>query len=328
LTLIFEDARAFVVREIFETESSYVESLNLLVHKYLRPLKRPELCTLIEPGLLNSIFFQIPEILGHHELLYSALKARIERWDYRTKVGDIILNSFTKQSMIDTYTAFINNWRNARMAIRSACHAKPAFAKYLERCSREHKNKLTLDALLIMPVQRVPRYKLLIKELLKHTSVEHADYPLLLRAEKEIHELATKIDQIQTEVGMAEQMQQQLREIEAIVEGLDDLVAANRSFNRYDLTPNGTKERCFFLFSDLLVITTVKRRHASNARKGYQNFLEQHKFKLLMKVSLEDLNIIESKACLLVRMEEDLRVLGKVYELTMLLKSEHQVYSL
>ena len=29
--------------------------------------------------------------------------------------------------------------------------------------SREHKNKLTLDALLIMPVQRIPRYELLIK---------------------------------------------------------------------------------------------------------------------------------------------------------------------
>lgn len=29
--------------------------------------------------------------------------------------------------------------------------------------SREHKGKLTLDALLIMPVQRIPRYELLIK---------------------------------------------------------------------------------------------------------------------------------------------------------------------
>lgn len=29
--------------------------------------------------------------------------------------------------------------------------------------SREHRNKLTLDALLIMPVQRIPRYELLIK---------------------------------------------------------------------------------------------------------------------------------------------------------------------
>lgn len=34
---------------------------------------------------------------------------------------------------------------------------------------------------------------------------------------------------------MNEQMQQRLREIEAIVDGLDDLVADNRTFHRYDL---------------------------------------------------------------------------------------------
>lgn len=34
---------------------------------------------------------------------------------------------------------------------------------HFQHMSREHKGKLTLDALLIMPVQRIPRYELLIK---------------------------------------------------------------------------------------------------------------------------------------------------------------------
>ncbi|KRX79557.1 Uncharacterized protein T06_16126 [Trichinella sp. T6] len=326
-----------------KTETSYVENLKLLVHKYLRPLKRPELCSLVELGTLNEIFFQVPEMLGHHELFLAALKSRLDFWDCKQKIGDVVLNNFTKQSVIDTYTAFINNWKNARVAIRKACIAKPAFAKYLERCSREHQNKLNLDALLIMPVQRIPRYELLIKELVKHTSVEHPDHALLLRAGKEIHELASKIDQIQQETGFSDQMQQKLREIEAIVEGLDDLVSPERTFYRCDQvyveTPSGKKDRCLFLFSDLLLITTVTSKSGSNLSKSSQqtspglsrNFFEKHKFRLLLKLSLQDLSIVDNKKLLIMKvredianLQEDLRVVGKLAELTLLLKIDHK----
>jgi hypothetical protein len=231
-------------------------------------------------------------------------------------VGTHVCLQFTKQPVIDTYTAFINNWKSAKRAVRTATQCKPAFAKYLDRCSRDHKNKLTLDALLIMPVQRIPRYELLIKELLKHTSVEHADHALLLRAQKEIHELATKIDHMQQEQGANEQMLQRLREIEAIVDGLDDLVAPARIYHRYDLvfvnvgapcmvaharrhmfqTHAGSKERCMFVFSDLLLITSVKRKSNTSSKKltTAHDFLENHKFKLLMKCSLDDVDIARS----------------------------------
>ena len=73
------------------------------------------------------------------------------------------------------------------------------------------------------------------QELLKHTSVEHPDHNLLVRAQKEIHELAMKIDHMEQEQGASEQMLQRLREIEAIVDGLDDLVVDGRTFHRYDV---------------------------------------------------------------------------------------------
>lgn len=59
----------------------------------MRPLKQPIECTLIEPGLVDDIFFKIPEILGHHELFYAALHSRMDNWDSRQKIGDIILNN-------------------------------------------------------------------------------------------------------------------------------------------------------------------------------------------------------------------------------------------
>jgi hypothetical protein len=59
----------------------------------MRPLKRPELCSLVEPTLVDEIFFQIPEILGHHELFLAALNTRLDNWDSRQNIGDIILNN-------------------------------------------------------------------------------------------------------------------------------------------------------------------------------------------------------------------------------------------
>jgi hypothetical protein len=37
----------------------------------------------------------------------------------------------TKPPVIDTYTAYINHWKHAKEAVKTACQAKSAFAKFL-----------------------------------------------------------------------------------------------------------------------------------------------------------------------------------------------------
>ncbi|KAI5692260.1 hypothetical protein M8J76_003002, partial [Diaphorina citri] len=119
---------------------------------------------------------------------------------------------FGKPSVVEAYTAFINNWKSAKEAIKSTCHTRPAFAKFLENMAREHKGKLALDSLLIMPVQRIPRYELLLQTLLKHTDENHVDFTLLRDAQKEIHELAVKINCTEREC-------MELEQIESLIEG-------------------------------------------------------------------------------------------------------------
>ncbi|GFT68618.1 rho guanine nucleotide exchange factor 17 [Trichonephila clavipes] len=127
-------------------------------------LKSTDYIGVVEGGIVDEIFFQIPEILHIHEEFFESLTQRCTNWDVKFTVGDLFVEAFTKQHVIDTYTAFINNWKCAKDATKIATQAKPAFARFLEHMSREHKGKLALDALLIMPVQRIPRYELLLKE--------------------------------------------------------------------------------------------------------------------------------------------------------------------
>lgn len=70
---------------------------------------------------------------------------------------------------MDTYMSFINNQRRARETIKAAAASRPAFARFLDAMARDHKGKLSLDNLLIKPVQKFPSYKLLIQRLIKHT---------------------------------------------------------------------------------------------------------------------------------------------------------------
>uniref|UniRef100_A0A1I7TMT2 DH domain-containing protein n=1 Tax=Caenorhabditis tropicalis TaxID=1561998 RepID=A0A1I7TMT2_9PELO len=250
--------RHLAARELLDTEKSFVEGLEFLVTKYMRPLRQPLECTLIEASLVDKIFYRIPEILAHHQVLLTTLSQRIEQWHKDAILGDVLLAHFSKQSMIETYIAFVDNFKFAKAAITQA-RQKHAFEKYYSRCCRDHPNKLDLDALLISPIQRVPRYELIVKQMLKHTPVEHEDRERLQRAQRHIHCLAVAINQHK---DGSEQMEQRLREIEAIVDGLDDLVTKERTLLRHDIIIlKGTdRERCIFMLSDLLLVTSVKKK--------------------------------------------------------------------
>ncbi|XP_024886291.1 uncharacterized protein LOC112463866 isoform X1 [Temnothorax curvispinosus] len=301
------DTRTHVVVELYDTERSYVEALQILVNKYLQPLKSPENAGLVDAATVDEIFYQIPALLSHHEVFLEELRRRLDTWELRQTIGDVFLDVFTKPVVLETYTLFLDNWKSARKAIKTTCQAKPAFARFLETMEREHKGKLGLDQLLIKPVQKIPRYELLIQRLLKHTDPTHPDHELLQAAQKVVHELVVKINCTERESLEWEQQQTTLREVQALVEGLAGIVTNDRAFVRHDLVTiasnQGTrKERALFLFSDLLVITSIKRRSGtirkpstSTCPNSLVGLLDANKYKMLMRISLDDLEVMKAK---------------------------------
>ncbi|KAI1290825.1 Rho guanine nucleotide exchange factor 17 [Halotydeus destructor] len=337
-----KETRTLVMQEIYDTEKSYVESLDILLNKYIRPLKSAEGSSIVDSYLVDEIFYEIPDILRHHETFLDQVQNRKTQWDSKQTLGDVFLETFTKQPIIDTYTAFINNWARAKEAIKLA-NTKSAFVKFLEHTAREHKGKLALDALLIMPVQRIPRYELLIKELLKHTDYDHDDYQLLITAQKEIHELALKINRIEEEATAHEQMVSKMKELEALIDGIGDLcLEPARSYVRHDhvTIPGGLgakKDRCIFLFTDLLLITSIKRKSSSAGRKassiGSSAFamLEGNKYKLLSRISLDNIELLKVSDTNIAKtikdieqLQKDLATVNQINDLVNNISSSHQ----
>lgn len=108
-------------------------------------------------------------------------------------------------------------------------------------------------------------YELIFQRLIKHTDADHPDQKPLQEALKLVHDILVHLNCKEREALENGQREATLRELEGVIEGMSDLVTSDRTFLLFELVsmPSGQatrKERGFFLFNDLLVITSIKRR--------------------------------------------------------------------
>ncbi|KAL6086241.1 hypothetical protein STEG23_027386 [Scotinomys teguina] len=338
------DMRKHVTMTLLDTEQSYVESLRTLMQGYMQPLKQPENSLLCDPSLVDEIFDQIPELLEHHEQFLEQVRHCVQTWHAQQKVGALLVQSFSKDVLVNIYSAYIDNFLNAKDAVRVAKEARPAFLKFLEQSMRENKEKQALSDLMIKPVQRIPRYELLVKDLLKHTPEDHPDHPLLLHAQRNIKQVAERINKGVRSAEEAERHARVLQEIEAHIEGMEDLQAPLRRFLRQEMVIEvkaigGKKDRSLFLFTDLIVCTTLKRKSGSLRRSSMSLYTAASvidtasKYKMLWKLPLESTDIIkgasqatnrENIQKAISRLDEDLATLSQMSKLSESLGFPHQ----
>uniref|UniRef100_A0A671Y058 Rho guanine nucleotide exchange factor 17 n=1 Tax=Sparus aurata TaxID=8175 RepID=A0A671Y058_SPAAU len=338
------DMRKHVMMTLLDTEQSYVESLRSLIQGYMRPLKQPDSGSIVDPLLVDEMFYQIPEILEHHEHFLEQVAGCVGQWHDRQTIGHILIQSFSKETLANMYSAYIDNFLNAKDAVRIAKEAKPAFHKFLEQNMRENKEKQALGDLMIKPVQRIPRYELLVKDLLKHTPEDHPDHAYLLDAQRDIKRLAEKINKGRRSAEEAEREARVIQEIEAHIEGVEHILNPQRKFLRQEMvmeakTVGGKKDRSLFLFSDLIICTTLKRKSGSLRRSSMSLYSAasvidtSSKYKFLWKLPLEEVEVVKSSTQatnkesiqkMISRLDEDLSTLGQISKLSETLSFPHQ----
>lgn len=80
------------------------------------------------------------------------------------------------------------------------CSKIPIFVSTLSKCqSLQEVKQQDLSSLLIMPIQRVPRYYMLLQKLIELTPSYHKDLPGLQKALQEISKTATAINESKRE---------------------------------------------------------------------------------------------------------------------------------
>lgn len=106
---------------------------------------------------------------------------------------------------------------------------------------------------------------MMFQRLIKHTGKEHPDLKNCSEALKLVHDIIVHLNCQERAAIENGQRESTLRELENVIEGINDLVSNDRMFISFEIvsmpSPSvGRKERGFFLFNDLLVIASIKKK--------------------------------------------------------------------
>ncbi|KAL6061069.1 ensconsin isoform X5 [Balamuthia mandrillaris] len=160
-------AKDRIRKEFIETEQSYVRSLHLVNTLYLLPLQQQ---SIMSEEDANTIFSNIATLLDiHQKILADLTKPSDTKEDQR---GSLALEEILLQYLpfLKMYTVYVNNFDKANERLQELMGSSKKFSNYLESCKTKPESQgLDLFAYLIMPVQRLPRYELLLRDLAKNT---------------------------------------------------------------------------------------------------------------------------------------------------------------
>jgi len=259
--------RQKIAEELVSTERTYVTLLRSLVEGLLREIKSRvgQLNEILTQGEIDEVFANVEEIVQFHDSLLSAFDARLASYSPLTQFGDIFVNKF-KGDFVQMYQRYARDFDSIHLVIKYLKGVKPEFRGCIDKFESEEKNRsgLLLNSFLILPIQRVPRYMLLLQELEKHTPEEHLDGPNLKQA---INQLEITLDDMNDSKTKSDS-QNKLSTIESSLAGLDKLpidtlVHPKRRYVREGaLVWQGESEDnpspYFFLFNDFLMYTQRK----------------------------------------------------------------------
>lgn len=185
--------RIRVIREILDTEVSYVKGLDTLCYTFQPPLR--ELAKndkKVKMEDIEHLFGNIDELVQFQQLFLSELKNKMKDYDPETgTIGDFFVKYASY--MKSRYASYCSNYECAA-ALLVQLQTINHFSVAEKKIQEENQLPLSLKDYLITPVQRVPRYSLLLDDLLKHTSEGHPDRELLANAVQKIKEVATNVN--------------------------------------------------------------------------------------------------------------------------------------
>eukprot|EP00002_Diphylleia_rotans_P016949 TRINITY_DN3295_c0_g1_i5.p1 TRINITY_DN3295_c0_g1~~TRINITY_DN3295_c0_g1_i5.p1 ORF type:complete len:957 (-),score=199.16 TRINITY_DN3295_c0_g1_i5:390-3260(-) len=176
--------RQLIVNEILDTEEVYVRDLNIIITEFFEPIQKQQILPLQQQ---NDIFSCIPSIYQLNTILLEELKRNPE------KIG----HAFMKYGAgLKIYSVYCASYESILELVPRLIQTNSAFKRFTkEALTHEQCRGLDLLAFLIKPVQRLCKYPLLLKELLKHTPEDHEDHVTLKNALASVSEHASGVNQ-------------------------------------------------------------------------------------------------------------------------------------
>ena len=195
------EKRKNVILEILSTEETYVNELNSIYSLYMSPLMNSNS---FSKDHYNMLFLNLDDIrLLHKRIILPALKEIVEASPAKS-IGSLF---HSLSPLLLKYVYYLNNFGFSSSLANTISQSSSTMTGILKIFSipdqsllkfinveqeaklQDDHSQINIAAFLMLPIQRIPRYKLLLDSLLSNTHESHPDYPYLIQATESINRL-------------------------------------------------------------------------------------------------------------------------------------------
>lgn len=171
--------RIFVIQEIVSTELTYVERLRLVLEEIFTPLRNLKI---LDDGDVLNQFHGLELIYNLHSRhsIHGSTSQNLKFVDLFDELSD----------NVNIYSEYLANYEPAMQRRAQLLVANRKFADFVDKAEKERLMGQMLESFLILPVQRIPRYRLLLEQLIKYTPEDHPDYSTVKMTYDKICEMA------------------------------------------------------------------------------------------------------------------------------------------
>jgi len=223
--------------ELIETEKSYVKNLKVLLERYLIPLKEEDFLSKDEAELLVTNvreiyefqikFFEKLKSIVRNESNFDGITEINELQNVVYLIGETFLEYVEKFKLYSTFCSC-----HSRAVKLLELNTNEALKAFLLARNPKQQHTGTLESYLITPIQRILRYPLLMKTMLKYMVVESEEFKCLNDALISVEHVANYINEMQriseTYTPMFQQMCAHYRDIEKSDIVVDNLLHYGR----------------------------------------------------------------------------------------------------
>ncbi|AWP14994.1 putative guanine nucleotide exchange factor VAV2 [Scophthalmus maximus] len=245
-----DDKRNCCLVEIQETEAKYYKTLEDIEKNYMIPLKQ-----VLSPQDMEAIFVNLEDVIKVHFALLRAIDLNMVTGG--SGLGKIFLD-FKERLLI--YGQYCSHMENAQKTLDELIATREDVKIKVEECTlKVQEGKFKLQDLLVVPMQRVLKYHLLLKELLGH-SADRPERQQLKEALEAMQDLAMYINEVKRD-------NETLKKISEFQSCIENLQVRLEEYGRPKIDGelkvcsivNRTKQdRYIFLFDKVVIV--CKRR--------------------------------------------------------------------
>ncbi|XP_030879000.1 guanine nucleotide exchange factor VAV2-like [Leptonychotes weddellii] len=245
-----DDKRNCCLLEIQETEAKYYRTLEDIEKNYMTPLR-----LVLSPADMTAIFINLEDLIKVHHSFLRAIDVSMMAGG--STLAKVFLD-FKERLLI--YGEYCSHMEHAQNTLNQLLASREDFRQKVEECTlKVQDGKFKLQDLLVVPMQRVLKYHLLLKELLSH-STDRPERQQLKEALEAMQDLAMYINEVKRD-------KETLKKISEFQSSIENLQVKLEEYGRPKIDGelkvrsivNHTKQdRYLFLFDKVVIV--CKRR--------------------------------------------------------------------